>query len=174
VGGDAAHRGGSQETAQPGAPATLESPQPEAREAVQPEHVRADNPNETPARASRARRALVADDSMMARVFLGRLLAQRGIEVDEAEDGPQAQAAIDAGSFDLVFLDAEMPGLGALEILAGADSTLAARACVLVKDDEERRRAEGFGAVCILYKPFAEDDVRSAVDALLAHVPPSD
>ena len=162
----------STETPQPAPPETLDPPQPETREAVQPEEVRADNPGEPPVRALRARRALVADDSMMARVFLGRLLAQRGIEVDEAEDGPQAQAAIDAGSFDLVFLDAEMPGLGALEILARADSTLAARACVLVKDDEERRRAEGFGAVRILYKPFAEDDVRSAVDALLAHVPP--
>ena len=143
-----------------------------APEAVQPEPIPADNPPETvpPARASL--RALVADDSMMARVFLGRLLAQRGIVVEEAEDGAAARALLDRGGFDLVFLDAEMPGAGALEILRGADAAVVARACVLVKDDEERRRAESFGGLPILYKPFAEDEVRSAVDTLRARTVP--
>ncbi len=147
---------------------------PEAVEAVQPEALPADNDPETGRVFTRVTRALVADDSMMARVFLGRLLAQRGIEVDEAEDGVQAQAALMARTFDLVFLDADMPGMGAREILEAGGAELAARVCVLVKDDEERRRAEAFGAGPILYKPFAEDEVRSAVDALLARVPPGD
>jgi CheY-like chemotaxis protein len=145
-----------------------------APEAVQPEPVPADNGPEDRVPVARAPRALVADDSMMARVFLGRLLAQRGIEVAEAEDGAQAQAALLLGDFDLVFLDAEMPGLGAVEILAAGGAALAARACVLVKDDEERRRAETLGAVPILYKPFAQDEVSNAVDALLARVPQGD
>jgi CheY-like chemotaxis protein len=145
-----------------GAESELE-PEPEA---VQPEPIPADNEPEPVAPPSRVR-ALVADDSMMARVFLGRLLAQRGIEVDEAEDGAAARAKLAAYDYELIFLDAEMPGAGALEILRGVDADVAARACVLVKDDEERRRAESFGALPILYKPFAEDEVRSAVAALL-------
>ena len=117
-------------------------------------------------------RALVADDSMMARVFLGRLLGKRGIVVEEAEDGAKARARLAESEFELVFLDAEMPGAGALDILRDASERVRIRACVLVKDDEERRRAEAFGGLPILYKPFAEDEVRSAVDALLARAIP--
>ena len=147
------------------------APKPAAPpEAVQPEPIPADNMPETGPPVRAALRALVADDSMMARVFLGRLLAQRGIVVEEAEDGAAARALLDRGGFDLVFLDAEMPGAGALEILKGAQPDLVARACVLVKDDEERRLAESFGGLPILYKPFAEDEVRGVVDRLRAHI----
>jgi len=151
-----------------GAEAALDpSPEP-----VQPEPIPADNPPEAepPPKARAVVRALVADDSMMARVFLGRLLAQRGIVVEEAEDGAAARALLDRGGFDFVFLDAEMPGAGALEILKGAGAAVVARACVLVKDDEERRTAEAFGGLPILYKPFAEDEVRSVVDTLRARI----
>ena len=151
-------------------PGTVPAPvQPEAphEEAVQPGPVPADNQPED--RAPGRPRALVADDSMMARVFLGRLLAQRGIVVEEAEDGAAARAKLASAPYELVFLDAEMPGAGALEILGNADEATRSRACVLVKDDEERRRAEAFGGLPILYKPFAEDEVRGAVDRLLAH-----
>jgi len=149
-------------------------PEPEAvlSEAIQPEPIPADNGPERPSAAFAPTRALVADDSMMARVFLGRLLAQRGIVVEEAEDGAAARAMLAAAHYDLVFLDAEMPGAGAIEILRGEDAAVSARACVLVKDDEERRRVEAFGALPILYKPFAEDEVRSAVATLLARALP--
>lgn len=167
------------EPAEPVANPQVEDPGPADRtatavEGVQPEPLPADNDPETGRVFTRVTRALVADDSMMARVFLGRLLAQRDIEVDEAEDGAQAQAALIARTFDLVFLDADMPGMGAREILEAGGAELAARVCVLVKDDEERRRAEAFGAGPILYKPFAEEEVRSAVDALLARAPSGD
>ena len=138
-------------------------------EAVQPEPIPADNPPETGALVAPRLKALVADDSMMARVFLGRLLGKRGITVEEAEDGAKARARLAEDTFDLVFLDADMPGAGALDILRGAEARVLLRACVLVKDDEERRRAEAFA---ILYKPFAEDEVRSAVDTLLARAIP--
>jgi len=144
-------------------------------EPVQPEPIPADTFSRNPEPAPPARtsvRALVADDSMMARVFLGRLLAQRGVVVEEAEDGAAARALLARGGFDLVFLDAEMPGAGALEILRDADDDVVARACVLVKDDEERRLTESFGGLPILYKPFAEDEVRSVVDTLRARTVP--
>ncbi len=138
---------------------------------VQPEPPPADNHPGGSAPARSGMRALVADDSMMARVFLGRLLEQRGFVVDEAEDGAQAGAALANARYDVVFLDAEMPGAGAIEILHDAGALLAGRACVLIKDDEERRRVESFGPVPVLYKPFAEDEVRGAVEALLARLP---
>jgi CheY-like chemotaxis protein len=158
---------GAETALQPGTGPSLEEPAAPP-EAVQPEPIPADTVPETSAPARVSVRALVADDSMMARVFLGRLLAQRGIVVEEAEDGAAARALLDRGGFDLVFLDAEMPGAGAIEILQGADEDVVQRACVLVKDDEERRLAELFGGLPILYKPFAEDEVRSVVDRLRA------
>jgi CheY-like chemotaxis protein len=158
---------GAETALQPGTGPSLEEPAAPP-EAVQPEPIPADTVPETSAPARVSVRALVADDSMMARVFLGRLLAQRGIVVEEAEDGAAARALLDRGGFDLVFLDAEMPGAGAIEILQGADEDVVQRACVLVKDDEERRLAESFGGLPILYKPFAEDEVRTVVDRLRA------
>jgi len=135
-----------------------------------PEPVQAEPiPADTFVAAPAVTRALVADDSMMARVFLGRLLGKRGIVVEEAEDGAMARARLAESEFDLVFLDADMPGAGALDILRQADERVRTRACVLVKDDDERRRAEAFTT---LYKPFAEDEVRGAVDALLARAIP--
>jgi CheY-like chemotaxis protein len=81
-------------------------------EAVQPEPIPADNPPESTPVPRSPLRALVADDSMMARVFLGRLLAQRGIVVEEAEDGAAARSRLAGGGFELVILDAEMPARG--------------------------------------------------------------
>jgi len=147
---------------------------PPPAEAVQPVAVPADNHPETVPPAAAGLRALVADDSMMARVFLSRLLAQRGFAVDEAEDGAAARAALQRAHYDIAFLDAEMPGAGAIEILHDVGALLEGRACVLVKDEEERRRVESFGHVPVLFKPFAEDEVRGAVDALLARLPRTD
>jgi CheY-like chemotaxis protein len=143
-------------------------------EAVQPARVPADNHPGTPAPARAELRALVADDSMMARVFLSRLLAQRGFAVDEVENGLEARAALARTRYDIAFLDAEMPGAGAIEILQDAGATLDGRACVLVKDDDERRWVEALGHVPVLFKPFAEDEVRVAVEALLAGLPRTD
>jgi CheY-like chemotaxis protein len=142
-------------------------------EAVQPAPVPADNQPVTSPPGPRELRALVADDSFMARVFLARLLAQRGIQVDEAVDGPDAAGALARMNYDLAFLDAEMPGGGAIEILTAAEPTLASRTCVLVKDEEERRRIEAQIHVPVLYKPFAEDEVQAAVEALLLRHPRS-
>jgi two-component system chemotaxis response regulator CheY len=119
-------------------------------------------------------RALVADDSMMARVFLARLLMQRGFSVDEAEDGVEALGALASRHYDIAFLDAEMPGAGAIQILRDAGALLTGRVCVLVKDEDERRRVELLGHVPVLFKPFAEDEVRAAVEALLTALPRTD
>ena len=141
---------------------------------VQPEAVPADNLPETPPSARPGLRALVADDSMMARVFLSRLLMQRGFSVDETEDGVEALRALARGHYDIAFLDAEMPGAGAIQILRDAGALLTGRVCVLVKDEDERRRVESLGHVPVLFKPFAEDEVRAAVEALLTALPRTD
>jgi sigma-B regulation protein RsbU (phosphoserine phosphatase) len=68
---------------------------------------------------------LVVDDSAFNRLLLTRRLAELGYTaVSYAEDGERGLAAILAGSFDVVLLDIEMPGLdgiGVLERLRGLD-----------------------------------------------------
>jgi DNA-binding response OmpR family regulator len=113
-------------------------------------------------------RVLVADDSLMARVFLTRLLAADGLEVDGAENGFDARAALEAGAFAFAFLDFDMPGGGALEVLAGLAPARRPRVCVLAKDEDERQRAIALGLGPAILKPFAEDEVLAALAALRA------
>ncbi|MBY0494584.1 MAG: EAL domain-containing protein [Cyanobacteria bacterium] len=61
---------------------------------------------------------LVVDDNENNRDVLARRLRQGGYLVSMACDGAEALAAIEQGSFDLVLLDVEMPGISGLEVLA--------------------------------------------------------
>jgi CheY-like chemotaxis protein len=135
----------------------------EAAEAVEEPPRPADNPERS---APPERMALVADDSFTSRVFLSRLLAMHGIAIDEAEDGSHALAFLAGRTYDLVFLDAGMPGGGAIDIAGSLDAPVRAQAVVLVRDDAERAAAQAAGFARVLYKPFAEDEVAAAVAAL--------
>ncbi len=68
--------------------------------------------------APHVHRVLVADDSRMVRGFCCHTLQDAGIECDEAENGAQAMAAIDAKKYDLLLTDWVMPGLTGLELCA--------------------------------------------------------
>ncbi len=127
-------------------------------------------PADTSPEAGSPRRALVADDSFTARVFLRRLLVMRGIEVDEAEQGDEARARLRAARYDLVFLDADMPGGGAIALASAIDAGDRGRVIALVRDEAERAAAQAAGFAQTLFKPFAEDEVAAAV-AALAEVP---
>nr|WP_225936908.1 response regulator [Myxococcus sp. RHSTA-1-4] len=65
-------------------------------------------------------RVLVADDELLARKRLSRLLtALPGVEVcGEAADGEAVLTAVRAGGVDVVLLDIHMPGLSGLDALA--------------------------------------------------------
>jgi PAS domain S-box-containing protein len=59
-------------------------------------------------------RVLVVDDNEVNRMVLGRALQAAGVQVQMAESGQTALATLsssDAASFDLVVLDAQMPGM---------------------------------------------------------------
>ena len=116
-------------------------------------------------------RVLVVDDSQSIRGKLAGGLAQRGFEVDTAEDGRSALALIEAGAApDLVLLDVSMPapdGLATLErirsehpgvqvLMLSAD----ARASTIV---EAIRR----GAADYLNKPPDLDQLEAALRSLL-------
>ncbi len=60
------------------------------------------------------RRALVVDDTEAHRQLMGAILASQGLKVSFAEDGERAVQAADAGTFDLILMDFQMPVLDGL------------------------------------------------------------
>jgi signal transduction histidine kinase/CheY-like chemotaxis protein len=64
---------------------------------------------EFPVSSARSARILLADDTRISRALARRVLASKGHEVVEAEDGRQAVEAVLGSDFDIVFLDLGMP-----------------------------------------------------------------
>jgi CheY-like chemotaxis protein len=116
------------------------------------------------------RRALVADDSLVARIFLARLLERRGYVVDLVGDGESMWRLLTRGPWALVCADVTMPdshGRAHLERLL--DFRAACREpfklIVLTRDVLEEEEAELAGATLHLRKPFDP----AALDQMLDH-----
>ncbi|MDA1195747.1 MAG: sigma-54 dependent transcriptional regulator [Planctomycetota bacterium] len=62
-------------------------------------------------------RVLLADDERAIAITLADDLRRAGYEVQAASDGPEALARYEAGSFDAVITDLNMPGMSGMELL---------------------------------------------------------
>ncbi|HET7224186.1 MAG TPA: response regulator, partial [Candidatus Eisenbacteria bacterium] len=115
------------------------------------------------------RRALVAEDSITARVFLARMLEQRGFEVDAVDSAASLHAALAHGRHDLACVDVELPDDGGEPFLTRLAGDVAGRGLVLValvRDADDADAARRAGVHRTLGKPF--DD--RALDELLARL----
>ncbi len=65
-------------------------------------------------------RVLVVDDELGIREGCRRALTARGFEVEVAENGPAGLGKLREGSFDVLLVDAMMPGMSGLEMLQHA------------------------------------------------------
>ncbi|MEQ9401496.1 MAG: response regulator [Longimicrobiales bacterium] len=75
-----------------------------------------EGPPPDPAKASGpSRRVLVADDNRVNRTLVEEILKRKGHVVESVASGEAAVAAMDAGTFDVVLMDVEMPGIDGLE-----------------------------------------------------------
>jgi two-component system, NtrC family, nitrogen regulation response regulator GlnG len=114
---------------------------------------------------------LVADDEDSLRWVLEKGLRQAGYEVTSVKDGAAAVRAVEAGPFDLVFLDVRMPGLDGLAALARMRE-IRADACVVVMTAhgtmETAIQAMQRGAYDYLTKPFDLDEVLLLAERALA------
>ena len=113
-------------------------------------------------------KALIVDDERLARGELRRLLAAHPeIEiVGEAADADSARAQLDAVAPDLVFLDIEMPGENAFELLASLDDP--PLVIFTTAFDAHAVRAFEVSALDYLLKPIEPPRLAAAVERALA------
>ena len=72
----------------------------------------------TPAPAGGDRRVLVAEDHPVNRLVARRVLEKLGCQVDLAANGIEALSKLAAGSYDIVFMDCQMPEMDGYEATA--------------------------------------------------------
>jgi len=114
---------------------------------------------------------LLVDDSNLSRRILRRILEADGHVILEATDGMAALERYAIDQPDLVLLDMTMSGMHGLDVLSQLRAIdLQARVIVATADIQSSTRIlvqEGGGAGFIS-KPFVEEQVRDAVNAVLA------
>jgi two-component system LytT family response regulator len=112
-------------------------------------------------------RVLIVDDEQPARDKLRRLLAREaGITaIDEAPDGIEALARIEASKPDAVFLDIAMPELSGIELAASLPEPLPAIVFVTAWD-QYAIQAFDAGAIDYLLKPYDAARLARAVQRL--------
>lgn len=115
-------------------------------------------------------RILAADDQVVNRRVLARMLERIGLEGTLVQDGAQAVEAFQNGSFDLVLLDCQMPvmnGYEATRAIRALDHPRAADVPILALSgsagDEIGDVARAAGMNACLLKPITQDDLIVAV-----------
>lgn len=118
---------------------------------------------------------LLVDDDDSVRGMLSEMLQGMGHEVHLASDGNECLARLGKQSFDLLITDIVMPEQGGLRTIDGARRQ-APRLKILaisgggslLSSADYLSLAESLGAHGTLQKPFQREDLRQAVDALVA------
>jgi CheY-like chemotaxis protein len=115
------------------------------------------------------RRILVVEDDPSARASITLLLRIDRHAVTEAQDGREALDLVSRHPFDLVVLDYAMPGMQGEEVALGIRCIAPALPILMVTAYSEKLRAADMpGVNAILGKPFAVDELRSAIAKLVS------
>ena len=122
-------------------------------------------------------RALVAEDNAVNQRLAVRMLEKRGHRVTVAGNGREALDALAKDTFDLVFMDVQMPEMDGLEVTAairerekvkgdGARQPVIALTAHAMKGDQERCLAAGMDAY--LTKPIRRQDLDAILEIYVA------
>ncbi|MCA1609741.1 MAG: response regulator transcription factor [Thermoanaerobaculia bacterium] len=114
-------------------------------------------------------RVLVADDEAAIRKVVRDALEKAGQEVETAIDGEEAGDLLDAGHFDLLVTDLNMPKVNGLELVRKVRQTSAMPILVLTVRQEEREKVRllDAGADDYVTKPFGVAELVARARALL-------
>lgn len=119
-----------------------------------------------------AMKILVTDDFATMRRIIKGILRQLGMEdVEEAEDGQQAFKKLQAGNFDFLITDWNMPNCTGLELLkmVRSDPKLKAIPVLMVTAEAEKEQvveAIKAGVNNYVMKPFTADTLKQKLDKI--------
>ncbi len=107
---------------------------------------------------------LIVDDSATVRRLIQKVMNASifHVECDEAGDGEKALALCEAGDYDVIFLDCNMPGLNGLQTLERLIERDPGVKVVMISGEhnpERTRWALQRGAFAFLQKPFYAPDI---------------
>ena len=142
------HEGGPGRAAAPSAPAS-EPASPVAPPSPAPSH---------------GRRALIVDDSLIARLTLGRVLENEGWTVEWVERAAEMWEALRDSDWNALFVDVSLPdatGRAHLQALTGVPRSF--EIIALTREAAEDRMARASGVRQVLRKPFDPDHLEQFV-----------
>jgi CheY-like chemotaxis protein len=109
---------------------------------------------------------LITDDSLLIRKVLIRILSSEGHDLSEACTGKEACELTEKDSFDLIFMDLNMPVMGgveAIKIITSKYDIPIVAISALDNQSEEIFNAIDAGAKLFLKKPFDKNGIIKAV-----------
>jgi CheY-like chemotaxis protein len=110
-----------------------------------------------------APRALIAEDSIVAAIFLTRLLEKEGFEVVPVGTAAELHQQVATAHWSVVFVDVELPDAIAGQALSGLEPHNAAGAAIpvvaLVRDADDIAHAGAYGVLRSLMKPFEAESL---------------
>ena len=118
-------------------------------------------------------RVLIADDEDSMRSLVARAIAMDGHDIVAVEDGAEALDVLvrDAGAFDLLLTDIQMPVMDGIALALTAARDFPALTILLMTGfADQRERAMNLDAIVhdVITKPFSVADIRTAVADALA------
>lgn len=117
-----------------------------------------------------AGRILVIDDDRSARVLLERVLVRAGHQVFLVDTAEEGLRQLNAGTFDLLITDKNLPGIDGLELLRQARLRNPSMKAILMTGfptAETKSHAETLGVYSYVTKPFGVHDIVDMCQAAL-------
>ena len=111
-------------------------------------------------------KVLIADDQESMRIIIAGMLRESGHEVETVEDGRAAFDKLNAGSYDLVVADVNMPKLNGLEFLAKVREKVVFVTGLL--EETVKLGSEKLGLNGLILKPFDKTAALEKITRILA------
>ena len=114
-------------------------------------------------------RILLVEDEIRLAEALEHILKKEGYVVDVAEDGLVGRDLAEAGIYDVIILDRNLPGMEGVDVLKSLrKAQILTPVIFLTAKDSVSNRVEGLdaGADDYLVKPFSKDELLARVRAL--------
>ncbi len=118
-------------------------------------------------------RVLVVDDDPQIRRAMKATLTSRGYEVSDSRTGEEALDKLRSGTYDLVLLDMNMPGIGGIETcgLIRSSSDIAIIMLTVSSSEKDKVEALDAGADDYVTKPFSMPELLARIRATLRRLP---